>query len=411
MYGATPPESIYAQSLPDLRQETKRRLGGRSAAVALAGALAVAAFVSLTGRPRPSAKYLAALTTDDDWVPSTPLCYETTNHLAPTVFVIGCQKCGTTSLWEMATNHIYGLTTGTYKEHHFFHVGDKRYTTGGMKDYAADFPTCDDFGAPTLMHDTMKGDNHTGNILGADFDPQMAYSDVPGQIYDTYVDAFHSWTVKKLRFVSILRDPVNRTLSYFKHALSEGWLDVEGCDDCCSGWWKEDSCSGCTGGYDETCCTERLSYTERMATCNTTFDHWVDSQLDRAKSCLAKGTTLWPDCGEEGLFGGLYVYQIENFLKKFDTSQFMVIPMKHYLNNAPGSVADMATFIGGEFDGETFEAKESNTASEQGRSYSPMSAETEAKLVEFFEPYNNLLYWTLKSLDIRVAGGSTSNFL
>merc|ERR1712146_154658 len=83
----------------------------------------------------------------------------------------------------------------------------------------------------------------------------------------------------ELRFVSILRDPVNRTISYFYHALDEGWLDVEGCSDCCGSWWVDSSCSCEEYGYDNKyCCTEKLTFAERMATCNVTIDHWVDTQ-------------------------------------------------------------------------------------------------------------------------------------
>jgi len=312
-------------------------------------------------------------------------------------------RCGTTSLWEDAINHIYGLTTGLYKEHHYWHDGDTRYVDGTLDNYVLDFPGCNDLDEPRLSSD---------KIIGADFDPQMSYEDVPGAIKTAYGDAFGNGVWNKLNFVSILRDPVNRTLSYFYHALDEGWLDVTDCDDCCDSWWISDSCNCSEWGYqNKYCCTEKLTFEQRMATCNTTFDHWVDVQLDRVDTCLSKGLQLWPDCGDAGLFASLYVYQIENFLAHFHANQFTIIPFELYTNDADTAVGALANISGNAYEKMSFTAEDVNTASEQGRSYSNMLPETNEKLITFFEPYNQLLYEFVEKMNLRVIGGDTTNFL
>jgi len=333
---------------------------------------------------------------------TSPLCYE--GRVAPTLFVVGCQKCGTTSLWEDAVGHIYGLTTGNYKEHHYWHVGDTRYDDGTLANYVTEYPGCGDLNEPNLPSDSQ--------IIGADFDPQMGYEDVPGNIKTGYEDAFGEGAANKLNFVSILRDPVNRTQSYFYHALDEGWLDVTDCDDCCASWWVASSCNCTAYGYqNKYCCTEKLTFAERMATCNTTFDHWVETQLDRADDCVSKGKQLWPDCGDSGLFASLYVYQIQNFLDSFHTSQFTIIPSNLYYNHADIAVAALANITGAKYEHGDFTAEDVNTATGTGRSYSEMSPDIHQKLVDFFEPYNTALYELIAEKGIQVVGDDSTNFL
>lgn len=337
---------------------------------------------------------------------SSPLCYE--GRIVPTLFVVGCQKCATTSLWEDAVEHIYGLTTGEYKEHHYWHAGDSRYVDATLDNYVTSFPACDDYNEPKLPSST--------ELFAADFDPQMAYEDVPGAIKTAYVDAFGESVTEKLKFVSILRDPVNRTLSYFYHALSEGWLDVEGCSDCCDSWWVESSCTDCVGYMSSACCTEKLSFSERMATCNTTFGHWVDTQLDRAADCTAAGKQLWPDCGDSGLFASIYVYQIENFLKYYPVDQFSIIPFDEYTNDPMVAINGLANAIGAEWDETDFKAEDSNQFSTNYNSSSTvteyMSPETAKKLIDFFKPYNALLYKLVEDESIKVFGREgTGDFL
>uniref|UniRef100_A0A7S2CUA2 Sulfotransferase domain-containing protein n=1 Tax=Octactis speculum TaxID=3111310 RepID=A0A7S2CUA2_9STRA len=380
---------------------------GRSlAALGVALCVSGAAVLQFTG-PRSSSLSLSALD-DSQKGMTTPLCYE--GRVAPTLFVVGCQKCATTSLWEDAVDHIYGLTTGLYKEHHYFHVGDTRYVDGTLENYVAAYPGCDDLQEPR---------NPSGKqIVGADFDPQMGYEDVPGAIKTAYMDAFGDGVQNKLNFVSILRDPVNRTLSYFYHALDEGWLDVTSCDDCCASWWVESSCNCTEWGYDNKyCCTEKLTESERMATCNTTFDHWVDTQLDRAATCVTKGKQLWPDCGDAGLFASLYVYQIENFLEYFRSSQFSIIPFDMYTNDAAKAVAALANVTGMRYDHTTFDAEDVNTNANVAANTNVSSTkekmlpETAQKLIDFFEPYNALLYELIDQENIRVFGGQTDSFM
>lgn len=344
-----------------------------------------------------------------DQISYTKLCWN--GKVAPTLFVIGCQKCGTTSLWEDAVKHIYGLTTGTYKEHHYWYYKDTRYVDGTMDNYVMDFPDCDDLEDATLPS--------KGQIIGADFDPQMGYQDVPQNIAAAYTDAFGTQSLDDLTFVSILRDPVNRTFSYFYHALNEGWLDVVGCDDCCDGWWVPSSCD-CDDGEPEgaSCCTEKLTEAERYATCNTTFDHWVDTQLDRANDCLAKTSflnhekTLWPDCGDSGLFASLYVYQLENFVQFFRNSQMKIIPFDLYTADPNRAVTHIAQWAGAwGYQNYTYNAEDVNTATGQQRFEVSMSPDTEAKLVEFFEPYNRMLYEFIRMKGIEVAGDDVDDFL
>merc|ERR1719471_81929 len=60
------------------------------------------------------------------------------NHLIPSFFVIGIQKCGTSTLAGIL-NQFDGISFGKFKEHHFF---DKE--TMDFRNYYHQFPLCED---------------------------------------------------------------------------------------------------------------------------------------------------------------------------------------------------------------------------------------------------------------------------
>ena len=100
-----------------------------------------------------------------------------------------------------------------------------------------------------------------------------------------------------------------------------------------------------------------------------------------------------------------------NFMEYFQPSQYSVIPFELYTNNAEVAIEAIANVSGAEYMHMQFEAEDVNTASNHGRSYDSMLPSTEKKLVEFFDPYNQMLYEYLAEQGIQVFGDDQTNFM
>jgi hypothetical protein len=140
--------------------------------------------------------------------------------LVPQMFILGCQKCGSTSLYfdmsygfPLELNKYTpggGVTTvneaaqkspkyALGKELHFFE--NNEHYSKGCQEYLGLMPNCPPKGykSPAVVVDA------TPNYLFT--------TSVPGR-----VKAFYGPAASKLLFVILLREPGSRFLSYFKHA-------------------------------------------------------------------------------------------------------------------------------------------------------------------------------------------------
>jgi hypothetical protein len=123
------------------------------------------------------------------------------SHLAPVVMLLGCQRCGTASLWEDMVTHVQGARRGHSlhgepdyygREMHFFATDSWSL---GMRHYLEHFPSC------------PKGRAADEFEFAVDATP--AYLRKP--IVATRLrDAYPAVALPLLRFVVILRDPVHR---------------------------------------------------------------------------------------------------------------------------------------------------------------------------------------------------------
>jgi hypothetical protein len=138
------------------------------------------------------------------------------NVLLPRMFILGCQKCGTTSLYFDMTLGFPEETTGGHgwvtipnkravvsqyadgKELHFFSL-DEHYARG-CSQYLDLMPPC-----PVQTH--------IPNIV-IDATPNYLFTSTTPERVKSFYGAFSS----KLIFVIMLRDPANRFQSYYKHA-------------------------------------------------------------------------------------------------------------------------------------------------------------------------------------------------
>merc|ERR1711998_765490 len=228
-------------------------------------------------------------------------------RVAPSLFVVGCEKCATTSLYNDMSEHFRQLDTGKtllegeseefLKSKHYFDT----YYENGEEWYVSHYSNCSSEGlASESMAENWRLTGASKVRVAADFTPSyLENSESAKRIYKTYKGSTHQ---TQLRFVNILRDPADRLFSYFIAGKADGTLDLTGFE----------------AGTFTTACLEDPTDCEALQ--SLTFDDWVTVQLERAADCVAEDPdmNLWPSCGTSGLFGSLYSLQLGRFLKYFD---------------------------------------------------------------------------------------------
>ena len=135
---------------------------------------------------------------------SESFCYN--GHQLPAMFLIGAQKCGTTSFSKQLMDQ-YGFQGGqgfddglgfsTTKEHHFFNIA-KRYEKG-LGSFASGFPACE-----TASHVVATIDA-TPNYFMYDEDAARLAS------------MYGRWRLERTTFAILLCDPVSRAQSAWYH--------------------------------------------------------------------------------------------------------------------------------------------------------------------------------------------------
>jgi len=263
--------------------------------------------------------------------------------------MIGCQKCGTTSLVADMMGRM-PISCGStlqneprklWKEKHFFDNGecatspngeacfenDTTVARQGMHEerthFLSHYPACDNGGGG---HNTKKGKG--GHVLpegAVSMDATPRYMRVPAA--PLRIKAMYGPELsKKLTFVVILRDPETRAWSWFRFFALNA---VEGKS------WARDQL--------------KREFWEHHN--DASFRRWTLAQISKLAECKARGVAgehMWPECDSEtGMFAGLYSLQLKHWLAHFDPSQFVVIPMDCYTHLGPKEpLAAVATAAG-----------------------------------------------------------------
>ena len=119
----------------------------------------------------------------------------------PTIFLVGGQKCGSSSLFEMLVEHPLVLK-GTHKEKHFFNIEDAY--AKGIEYYH------------TLFVPNGKMDP---KAMFMDGTPMMDCTVCWQRIYDTYTKAGAIKQRDNLKFIVLLREPVSRDVSGYQVSI------------------------------------------------------------------------------------------------------------------------------------------------------------------------------------------------
>ena len=195
----------------------------------------------------------------------------------------------------LASNPAFHPPTDYGREMHFFATDA---WSQGVHHYLEHFPQC------------PKG-------RAADTELAFAVDATPAYLRKPIVatrlrDVYPSVALPHLRFVVILRDPVERLHAYWDTFVQAG-----------------------VGVND--------------------FKKWVDTTLEKVKTCQkAHGPELWPppDTGRcdpeviEGVAAGLYAYQLAYWFKQFTPARFLITSLDAYERAAGAVLRDVSGFIG-----------------------------------------------------------------
>jgi Sulfotransferase domain len=121
----------------------------------------------------------------------------------PTIFIVGAQKGGSSSLYELMIEHPK-LCTGLHKENHFFdHQENYEMGTNYFREMYSD-PKCD----------------HIAGAHFVDATPTLHYPSTWQRIYDTYTES--PIIRDNLKFIALLREPTAREFSWYQHSTRTG---------------------------------------------------------------------------------------------------------------------------------------------------------------------------------------------
>ena len=123
----------------------------------------------------------------------------------PSIFIVGAQKGGSSSLFELMTGHP-SFCSGDHKEIHYF--DNLAIYEKGIEHYKQMFtdPKCSRISGARFIDGT----------------PILHYPAVWQRIYDTY--SFNVTLRTNLKFIVLLREPVAREYSWYQHTTRAGTI-------------------------------------------------------------------------------------------------------------------------------------------------------------------------------------------
>ncbi len=255
---------------------------------------------------------------------------EATNRSLPDFVIIGAQRSGTTSLYSYLSQHPNMISTRR-KEIHFF---DTRNYEKGMAWYRNWFPHLSAKTAANSRNgDPMISGEATPCYLVSPQSPARAWNAIP--------DA---------KLIVLLRNPVDRAYSHYHYNLKAGYENKN-------------------ASFEEALAKEpeRLGNNEALMRQNPTyysFDYRMLSYLKR----------------------GLYVEQIETWMQYFSRDQFLILKSEALYADPASVLNRVYGFLG------LPPYRLSGYDALNPTNHTEMNPETRARLIAYFQPYNQRLY-------------------
>jgi hypothetical protein len=249
-------------------------------------------------------------------------------RLLPDFLIIGSTKCGTTSLHGWLTEHPF--VAATKKEVHFFNLNYYRRPDW----YRTYFPL-------QTERDEFEREHGRPFLVGEATASYMGHYWTPGRAAKLLPDA---------KLIVSLRDPIDRAYSQFHYFVRRGDEKL--------------------GSFEEAIAKE----SERL-----------EPELARMKA--DRHYNSWPLHFASYLMFSRYVEQLERWFAVFPREQFLFVDFDKEVCVAPQQVLDtIYDYLG------LTPYRNAAVPTLNAGTYEPMAAETRARLVEYFRPYNARLY-------------------
>lgn len=250
------------------------------------------------------------------WVLLLLVLTNTLTASSPDFFVLGAQKGGTTSLYCYLQEHPQ-IQMPARKELHFYDL----YYERGLQWYLSLFPE----------------KNSNGYPLTGDVTPRyLPHPEVPRRMYSHFPDA---------KLIILLRNPVARAFSGYKHTVRFGLTDLP-------------------------------------------FEYLIDREIE---GICSGDSHAAPYSGT--VVRGLYARQIKRWLEYYPKEQILILISEDFFKNTQKNMDKIYAFLGlSPFKHAYFPIKLESSVN------IPFQPETKRRLEEFYKPYNKELQQLLNQL-------------
>ncbi len=215
------------------------------------------------------------------------------------------------------------LTTGVpirdeptffWKEKHYF-GGDFKEYYGDLKQYLEHYPMC-----------------HSTFLRSADCTPMLSSPLAPIRIARTYANIS-----PEINFIVTMRNPIDRLISEY-HFMSTHFVKSRRFI-----LWK-DFDAYVEKHYDDISWDVHLRVREKHLNASLSHEEaanlfvpWLEAQMAMILSCMQidgiSKSELFPKCCQRGLCRSMYSSQLLHWFSIFDKSQFIVLPMRYYIEH------------------------------------------------------------------------------
>lgn len=258
-------------------------------------------------------------------------------RLLPDFLIIGGQRCGTSSLYYYLTEHP-SIVAASTKETHFF---DEHFAKG-LAWYQAQFPT-------SMQKSYVENIFKRGFITGEGTPYYILYPHTPRRVAEI---------LPKAKIIALLRNPVDR-------AYSQHWIELR-------------------GGF------ETLSFEEAIKS----EEERLAGELDK----MMQDETYYSFGYRHHsyLTRGRYIEQLERWLNYFPKGQILVLKSEDLYSNPTAVLKQTFEFLGlpsGDLNKEYKNYRRPDKKGYKNKVKTPkMDTATRNHLVDYFKPYNTLLY-------------------
>ena len=303
---------------------------------------------------------------------------EQCNYRCADFFILGASKCGTTSLSRHLLAHrkisFLSRLGGESCSRTFLEQDVSRLTCDNM-----DALECHIYdkrhASVSFMHALNRlytpQDDGGGSKLGHYTPHYLYHPSVPFNIRDTYT----AESLKALKFIVMLREPVSRAVSSWKYKVQ------------CGKEHRSLEKAIKEGMFQVTSSERMLSLKDFQIGSETFRNHWESAILD------APGRTCSPFKDHVGK--GVYSLQLELWFSIFSNREhYKFIPLESLRDRPKNTVRDVLEFVGLE---STEECNQSTQIRYNGSKPSGVKLSAEdlraiERLKEFYRPYNEKLY-------------------